>query len=83
MPLTLMLASHDVANIITVTITFLRSRQSKLDVTWFFVHVTQLPVPFELYDIIGVGVTLCHWGQCHMMPTASLMESLYSLGKDN
>ena len=36
MPLELLLASHDAVSIPNVTITFLRSRQSKSDDSWLF-----------------------------------------------
>ena len=51
MPLALVLASHDAVSILSVTITFLRSRQLKLDVTLHFCSC----------DTIGINTILLHW----------------------
>ena len=51
MPLVLVLASNDAVSIPNITITFLRSRQLKLEVTCLFL----------------VSWHNCHWHWCHMM----------------
>ena len=53
----LFLASCDDVSILNVTITFLRSRQSKIDVTWLFDHMTELLLALASNDTTGVGVT--------------------------
>ena len=67
--------NHDAISILSVTITFLRLRQSKWDVTQLFWSC----------DTIATGIDFirCHWCWCYMMPTASYMASLFSLSKDN
>ena len=66
MQLTLVLASHDAISILNVIIIFLRSRQSKLDITWFFWSRNTTAT--------GIGI-ICHWCWCHKMPIRSVLAS--------
>ena len=71
MPLTLAWASHDPLSILNLIITFLRSKQSKLDVSWHFGPVTQrllalasYDATFMLHDTIRFSISVT-WYQQH------------------
>ena len=67
MPLTLVLVSHNAVSMLNVAITFFRSRQTKLDVTWLFWSCDTLAT--------GSGIIWCNWCWCHIMPFGSVSVS--------